>query len=230
MSGVHSCRATISCSVFSCQSSMVCPSALSVGVAGSQRTRILKPWWSLGVRYLWGNSHAPHIHVKGPAATPNSKGSCARSPMVNSGYSAAPSSLVYSLGLSQGGGLGFAAAFSFYEPRRRRASGRPFWGANPWVCWMGTWPVPNTGCYRVAGLSGFHVGTASVSWTACSVVWLSVPSDVCMTSGGSVGQVSSHCPACTPCRRMWLARRVACRVHAGVHSGGRGLSGAASAQ
>ena len=51
VSGVHSCMGTISRPAWSRQSSMVRPSFLSLGVAGSHLTLILNPWWSPVTRY-----------------------------------------------------------------------------------------------------------------------------------------------------------------------------------
>ena len=86
VSGVHSCMGTISRPVRSRQSSMVRPSFLSFGVAGSLLTWILNPWWSPVTRYRCLTSPAAHIHLEGPAAVGYSKGSCTRVPMAYSGY------------------------------------------------------------------------------------------------------------------------------------------------
>ena len=51
MSGVQSCRGTISRPVQSRQSSIVRPTCLSLGLAGSHLTWILNLWWYLVTRY-----------------------------------------------------------------------------------------------------------------------------------------------------------------------------------
>ena len=68
VSGVHSCMGTISQPVRSRQSSMVRPTFLSLGVAGSHLTWILNPWWSSVTQYRCLTSPAAHIHLEGPAA------------------------------------------------------------------------------------------------------------------------------------------------------------------
>ena len=74
--GVHSCMGTISRPFRSCQSSMVRPTCLLLGVAGSHLTWILNAWWSPVTRYRCLTSHAAHIHSEGPAAVAYSKGRC----------------------------------------------------------------------------------------------------------------------------------------------------------
>ena len=81
MSGVQSCMGTISQPFRSRQSSMVRPTCLSLGVAGSHLTWILNPWWSPVTWYRCLTSPAAYIHLEGPAAVAYSKGSCTRVPM-----------------------------------------------------------------------------------------------------------------------------------------------------
>ena len=76
VSVVHCCMGTIYRPVWSCQSSMVCPSFLSGGVAGSHLTQTLSRWFFPMTRYRWLTLPAPHIHAEGPAAVSNSKGIC----------------------------------------------------------------------------------------------------------------------------------------------------------
>ena len=76
VSGVHSCMGTISRPFRSRQSSMVRPTFLSLGVAGSHLTWILDPWWSPVTLYRCLTSLAAHTHLEGPAAVAYSKGSC----------------------------------------------------------------------------------------------------------------------------------------------------------
>ena len=118
VSGVHSCMGTISRPAWSRQSSMVRPSYLSLGVAGSHLTWILNPWWSPVTRYRCLTSPAAHIHLEGPAAVGYSKGSSTRVLMAYSGYRAAASSLVQLSGLALGFGAGLACvgALRFCAP------------------------------------------------------------------------------------------------------------------
>ena len=112
VSGVHSCMGTISRPAWSRQSSMVRPSFLSLGVAGSHLTWILNPWWSPVTRYRCLTYPAAHIHLEGPAAVGYSKGSCTRVLMAYSGYRAAASSLVQLFGLA----LGLARVWPVWGP------------------------------------------------------------------------------------------------------------------
>ena len=68
VSGVHSCMGTISRPFRSRESSMVRPTFLSSGVAGSHLTWILNPRWSPVTRYRCLTSLAAHIHLEGSAA------------------------------------------------------------------------------------------------------------------------------------------------------------------
>ena len=196
---------TISRPAWSRQNSMVRPSFLSLGVAGSHLTWILNPWWSPVTRDRCLTSPAAHIHLEGPAAVGYSKGSCTRVPVAYSGYRAAASSLVQLFGLALGFGAGLACvgALRFCAPWRRRAAGCPRWGGAPWGCCTGAWPGANTGCSRAAGTLGLDVGTGSFSWNTCLVMRPSTSSASCRASGGSVGQVRSRCPVPAPWRRMW---------------------------
>ena len=204
VSGVHSYIGTISRPVRSCQSSMVRPTFLSLGVARSHLTWILNAWWSPVTRYRCLTSPAAHIHLEGPAAVAFSKGSCTRVPMVFSGYRAAAPSAVRLFGLAGGlaAGLACVGAFRFFAPWRRRALGRTCWGGAPWGCCTAAWPGANMGCSRVAGTSGLDVGTASLSCNTCLVMMPRVSSACCRASGGSVGQVRSRCLVPALGRRM----------------------------
>ena len=202
---MHSCLGTISRPVRSRQSSMVRPTFLSFGVAGSHLTWILNPWWSLVTRYRCLTSPAAHIHLEGPAAVAYSKGSCTQVPMAYSGYRAAASSLVqlFDLALGLGAGLACAGASRLCAPWRRRAAGCSRWAGALWGCCMGAWPGANTRCSRAAGTSGLDVGTGSFSWNTCYVMRPSTSSASCRASGGSVGGVKRGCPVPAPWRRMW---------------------------
>ena len=130
MLGMQSCMGTIS-RPFQCrQSSMVRPTCLSSGVAGSHLMWILHPWWSPVTRYRCLTSPAAHIHLEGPAAVAYSKGSCTRVPMASSGYRAAASFSVqlFSLTFGLGVGLTCAGALRFFAPGRRLALGCPLFG------------------------------------------------------------------------------------------------------
>ena len=61
------------------------------------------------------------------------KGSCTQAPMGYSGYRAAASSLVqcFGFGFGLGASLACVGALRFFIPWRRRALGRPLWGAAP---------------------------------------------------------------------------------------------------
>ena len=124
MLGLQSCMGTISRPFPSPQSSMVRPTCLSLGVAGSNLTWILIPWWSLVTRYRCWTSPAAHIHLEGPAAVAYSKGSCIRVPMAYSGYRAAASFSVKLFGLAfgLGAGLACAGALRLFAPGRLRAA------------------------------------------------------------------------------------------------------------